>query len=651
MFEITYAGPEFAVKGPASDTTFHKTMEALGGVPREFGPYYYPLTLSKLQEVYLALKPYGKIGMDQAMQTAVKRLKNGEILHLTVGTGLENYQLNYHVELEAPKIAAALKDYQKTGVGFLTSHKSALLADHPGSGKTLMAIATMINANVTGDILVLAPSIAATVSWPEEFEQWAPLQDEYLVVEGTAKQREFKLGKLRGFPNSKRRWFLCNHEMARAKYHGPEASDEKGWYEYHWKQLFFYDYMDSRPKNPRQWAAIIVDESHRCLVTKKSQAWKQQQTRCGMGKLQIKPGGRKIAMSGTPFRGKVENLWGTLNWLDPEQYTSLNQWNKYYFDARPGYWGGIELGELTEVKERELFDELSDYMIRRTKAEIMPDLPPKSYAGHMLPGVDAPPRLKQGFIGHWLPMSGKQKKAYEEMAQLALAHLDSGDLMANGVLAELTRLKQFAGCYGRLDTKEIKTGGFADFIEEFKPSLPSNKFSWLLEFLEERGIYKNTTARSMDDAKIVIASQFTSVINLFHAELNKKGIQSYRITGGTPNAERKLFVQEFQKPTGVQVMFVNTKAGGVALTLDRADELVILDETFIPDDQEQVEDRIHRTSRVHNVIIHYVRSLGSVEESIALTTIKRDVSQKVLLDGLRGIDVARQILSEKGTKQ
>lgn len=650
MFEITYAGPEFAIKGPASDNTFHTLMENLGGTNRQFGTYYYPLTLAKLQEAYLALKPYGKIGMDQAMQTAVRRLKNGEILHLTSNTGAENYQLGYHVELEAPKIAAALKGYQKTGVGFLTRHKSALLADHPGSGKTLMAITTMINANVTGDILVLAPSIAATVSWPEEFEQWAPLQDEYLVIEGTAKQREFKLGRLRGTPNGKRRWFLCNHEMARVKYHGPETSEEKGWYEYHWKQLFFYDYMDARPKNPRQWAAIIIDESHRCLVTKKSQAWKQQQTRCGMGKLQIKPGGRKIAMSGTPFRGKVENLWGTLNWLDPEQYTSLNQWNKYYFDARPGYWGGIELGELTEAKEQELFDELSDYMIRRTKAEIMPDLPPKSYAGHMLPGVDAAPQLKQGFVGHWLPMAGKQKKAYEEMSQLALAHLDSGDLMANGVLAELTRLKQFAGCYGQLDTKEIKTGGFADFIEEFKPSLPSNKFNWLLEFLEERGIYKNTTARSVEDSKVVIASQFTSVINLFHAELSKKGIQSYRITGETPNDQRKMFVQEFQKPTGVQVMFVNTKAGGVALTLDRADELVILDETFIPDDQEQVEDRIHRTSRVHNVIIHYVRSLGSVEESIALTTIKRDVSQKALLDGYRGVDVARQILSEKGTK-
>ena len=122
MFEILYAGAEFAVKGPASDQTFHKTMEALGGVNRQFGNYYYPLALAKLQEVYLALKPYGKIGMDQAMQAAVGRLKNGEILHLTANAELETYQLGYHVELEAPTIAAALKDSQRTGREFITRH-------------------------------------------------------------------------------------------------------------------------------------------------------------------------------------------------------------------------------------------------------------------------------------------------------------------------------------------------------------------------------------------------------------------------------------------------------------------------------------------------------------------------------------------------
>lgn len=80
-------------------------------------------------------------------------------------------------------------------------------------------------------------------------------------------------------------------------------------------------------------------------------------------------------------------------------------------------------------------------------------------------------------------------------------------------------------------------------------------------------------------------------------------------------------------------MLLNTKSGGVALTLDRADELVILDETFIPDDQEQVEDRIHRVSRIHNVIVHYVRSKGTIEETIAKKVQKREELQKQILDG------------------
>ena len=82
----------------------------------------------------------------------------------------------------------------------------------------------------------------------------------------------------------------------------------------------------------------------------------------------------------------------------------------------------------------------------------------------------------------------------------------------------------------------------------------------------------------------------------------------------------------------------------MSLTLDRADDIVILDETFIPDDQEQVEDRVHRVSRDHNVTVHYVRSLGTIEERIAKLTFSRDSLQKQLLDGERGIEFARKII-------
>jgi SNF2 family DNA or RNA helicase len=64
-------------------------------------------------------------------------------------------------------------------------------------------------------------------------------------------------------------------------------------------------------------------------------------------------------------------------------------------------------------------------------------------------------------------------------------------------------------------------------------------------------------------------------------------------------------------------MVIVTTAGGVAITLDQADSIHILDETWTPDDQEQLEDRIHRVSRVHNVTVYKYRSNNSIEQYIA----------------------------------
>ena len=214
------------------------------------------------------------------------------------------------------------------------------------------------------------------------------------------------------------------------------------------------------------------------------------------------------------------------------------------------------------------------------------------------------------------------------MKELALTRLASGTLVAQGILAELTRLKQFASVSGDVAYS-------VDGATIFNPALPSNKFDWLVEFLTERGIIDHPEARSKEDGKVVIASQFSQLLDLFEkALLDKHGIACWKITGEVSSKKRSEGVEDFQKEdSGLRVMLLNTKSGGVALTLDRADELVILDETFIPDDQEQVEDRIHRVSRIHNVIVHYVRSKGTIEETIAKKVQKREELQKQILDG------------------
>lgn len=238
-------------------------------------------------------------------------------------------------------------------------------------------------------------------------------------------------------------------------------------------------------------------------------------------------------------------------------------------------------------------------------------------------------------------MSPKQKKAYEEMEEYATAALETGTLVANGVLSELTRLKQFATSYGRIETVQ-DSDGFD--IPVFRPSLPSNKFDWLVEFLDELGI--DGSAPGEDCRKVVIASQFTSIIDVFAAGLEEKGIDVLKITGKINAKNREAAVQAFQKDDGPQVLMLNTMAGGVALTLDRADDIVILDETFIPDDQTQVEDRVHRVSRMHNVTVHYVRSIGTVEERIAKLTFDRNNLQLQLIDGTRGVNIARTLVGK-----
>ena len=75
--------------------------------------------------------------------------------------------------------------------------------------------------------------------------------------------------------------------------------------------------------------------------------------------------------------------------------------------------------------------------------------------------------------------------------------------------------------------------------------------------------------------------------------------------------------------------------------------MIILDETWVPDDQTQLEDRIHRISRGGDrppPTYWYVRSRGTIEEHIARTTLGKDTVQRRLMDGRRGVDLARQLL-------
>lgn len=617
-------------------------MTALGGSFEDFNAYRFRFDMETVKKINSYAKPRGGVKVTPRAKDSLALLKASVVRARSLSGGSADADISDLLQKEAPDTAKALRPYQRAGVQFMLDSPSTLLADEPGAGKTLSSIATMISAGVTGDILVLAPSAAIQVTWPAEVAKWSP-NDEIITVTGPRAKREAALARLRFLPKEgKRRWVLCNIEMAKVKYHKPFELDGKayrGRYEYAYPELFFLDYSGKK-KNVRKWEAIIVDESHRALITKKTRSHEQTQTRCGLGKLATVEGGRRIAISGTPFRGKLENLWGTLNWLFPKKYTAYWEWVNEWFSTESNFFGGSKITSLNG-SEAEFYRSIEPFTLRRTKQEISPDLPPKTYAGFVPEGmVIEEEGQERGLVGHWLEMKPKQQRAYYQMVEQALATLENGTLIANGVLAEMTRLKQFASCFGKLERK-MDSDGYE--IEVFKPELPSNKLEWLLEFFTELGIDKDGQ-EGPDARKVVVASQFTSMINLFEREINKRGIKTLKVVGGVSAEDRIAAVKQFQTDSGPQVFLLNTLAGGVSLTLDRADDIVILDETFIPDDQEQVEDRVHRVSRMHNVTVHYVRSLGTIEEKIARLTFGRNINTKQILDGERGIEFARQIL-------
>ena len=594
--------------------------------------------------------------------------------------------------------------FQAVGIGFAMRAGVSVNGDHPGLGKTLQAIGAVVESQLAGPILVVAPSVAATVTWPDEMRDWAP-GEQFVVAEGSREQREATIARFRSWAAHRieqRSWLFINMEMLQVE--RPPVRKRKGkaatwddWYgididsafaspeavrkqleqgtlaldpaegspaaraaEEYERALEAYDPTQRRHPGlfEQTWSAIIIDESHKILPAKSSEQRKMSQTRSGAQKLSVRPrthdlAVEKMALSGTPWRGNPLNQWGTLHWLDPQQHSSFSSYAERWFQIEENDDYRVIESVRPDV-EKEFGEETDVTMMRRTKGEVAPWLPSKVYAGTRLDSKN-----DESPIGVWLDMGVKQAKAYEDMTLNAVARLESGELSAIGVLAEMTRQKQFACSYGDVTRvlRPVISSGLAQSIglpaymanlkewaDTFAPGLPSNKWDWIVEFLDERGINKEPWG----DGKVVIGSWQTGLLNIFKAQLDKMKIPSLIITGQTKNAERATAKAQFQKPGGPRVFLLNTYAGGVSLTLDRADDMVVIDETWVPDDQEQLEDRIHRISRGESrgpATYWYLRSRGTIDEHIAETTDSKDRIQKRLMDGRRGVDYAKKLLT------
>lgn len=500
-----------------------------------------------------------------------------------------------------PTLAGALRDYQRSGVAFGSAGRSVLIADQPGLGKTLEAIGAIYEAGQeAGAHLVIAPKSSLFTVWKKELEKWAT-GEVYVSPERGRKAREDMIAAFRA-SKAETKWLVVNPSLVRMKKEKVYNADGS-------PKLTkkFTQEIRLIPQFPEihavKWSSITLDEvSHRSGASIKNP---DTLTAKAIYDLDTVEGALRIALSGTPMTNRAIDLWGILHWLDPDRYSSKWNWAEHFLEIENNGFGK-KIGKVRDDREHDLWQSLTPYVLRRTKGEVAQELPPKN------------------IIDRWCDFgSVKHQKQYTEMADEAQVRIGEENISATSILAELTRLKQFSN--SRYE---------ADNAGNIVPTTDSGKFDELLEILEERGILDGE-----GDSKIVVFSQFSQIVDAWAEALRTEHkVEAMTLTGATTKkGERQRIQDTFQSDGGPRVLFMTTTAGGVAITLDRADTVVLVDETWSPTEQEQAEDRVHRISRVHQVDVYYLRTEGTVEEYIMEQVADKAQVHSRILDVRRGL--------------
>ena len=292
----------------------------------------------------------------------------------------------------------------------------------------------------------------------------------------------------------------------------------------------------------------------------------------------------RFALTGTPVENRTLELWSIFDFLMPGLLGSREDFSKRYEGATENR----EAGAAARLRGM-----VGPFILRRLKADVLADLPEKS----------------ETVV--YARMAGEQDKLYkahQDRLALQVAHELPQELRRTKlqVLAQLTRLRQIC-CDPHLC--------FEDYAGE------SAKLETCLELV-----------RSALDAghKILLFSQFTSMLGIISKRLHAEGVRHLTLTGSTSKPERARLVDAFQAGEA-PVFLISLKAGGVGLNLTAADVVIHYDPWWNTAAQDQATDRAHRLGQTRAVSVFKLICQDTIEERIAqMQESKRELAESVL---------------------
>ncbi len=459
-------------------------------------------------------------------------------------------------------ITAKLRNYQKKGYAWiyhLCKHGfGGCLADDMGLGKTIQTITAIAKtteeakkkkaaAAQTGIIqqpslfhsngthltsLIVVPK-SLIHNWINEFRKFAP---SFSLINYTGTNR-FKLRDL-----------LVKHDIVLTSY-GIVRND----IDFLSQLDFFY---------------VILDES---------QYIKNPHSKVFHAVRKLKAQHRLI-LTGTPIENSLSDLWTQMSFVNPGLLGSYSFFKKHFITP-------IEKNGSPSAKQ-ELKNIISPFILRRTKEEVVKDLP----------------ELIEQTI--FCEMTEDQALLYEteksKVRNEILKVYEQGRLKESSVyvLSALTRLRQIANHPSLVEDKQQYSSGKFDIV--------TDKINTVLQ----------------EGHKLLLFSSFVKHLEIYQKYFEQQGLPYVMLTGESEN--RKEIIHQFQNNDKVNLFLISLKAGGVGLNLTAADYVFILDPWWNPAAEQQAISRAHRIGQQRPVIVYRFITVGTVEQKIQLLQEKKN---------------------------
>lgn len=420
--------------------------------------------------------------------------------------------------------------FQQTGIDFALAREGALIADAPGLGKTVQAIGVINEDLILRRILIVCPA-SMRIPWCRELEKWL--------------ERSLSVGVIGVNGEEDQERLFAESDITIINY-------------------------DRLHRFARQIAATnydicILDECHyaKSLEAKRTRVIQQIKAR------------RRLALSGTPILNRPIELYPVLSWLAPQEWPpkDLLKFGHRYCGARHNGFGWDLSGSsnLDELSTRLR----STLMIRRTKMEVLPELPPKIRT-----------------VIELMPTPGMKEVIRRERAAYELPSL-------------------------KVDHASIDWDHLAVVRHETALAKLPLVIDYLHEMLEG-GI-----------AKVVVFAHHRDVI--CHL---REGLAQYHpviLIGGMGPRERQTSIDAFQSDGDVRLFVGNIQAAGVGITLAPASSHCVFAEmSWVPAEITQAEDRLHRIGTIDSVAVHHL----VLERSLDAMMVRVLIKKQLILDAV-----------------